>query len=180
MADDETPEPSPLGRRVGVWLREHSKHALVVAVAAAFVGAVTPVVLTGALKNWLAPDPPPTCPGAGCDGKSPQKEGCAADAVTWRPKGGNPVALHVRYSKHCEALWGRIINGEVGDVVTIRVQDGSARSGVISYGHDKFTPMVSVGATFKATACAEPTTSASRTGDWSKYCVDVTERTAWK
>ncbi|MFI2235999.1 DUF2690 domain-containing protein [Streptomyces chrestomyceticus] len=172
---------SPL-RRVWRWLRAHSTHALLVAVAAAVVGGVVPVLVTGALQDWLSPPAPApaTCPGAGCDGKDPQKEGCSADAVTWLPSADNPVALQVRRSKRCGVVWGRITDAEVGDVVTVRVAGGSARSAVVEYGKDQYTLMASVGETFRATACAEPTIAASRKGSWSKYCVVVTDATAWK
>ncbi|MFF3273729.1 DUF2690 domain-containing protein [Streptomyces chrestomyceticus] len=178
---DGSENRSPL-RRVWRRLREHSTHALLVAVAAAVVGGVVPVLLTGALQDWLSPPAPApaTCPGAGCDGKDPQKEGCSVDAVTWLPQADNPVALQVRRSKRCGAVWGRITDAEVGDVVTVRVEGGSARSAVVEYGKDQYTPMVSVGETFRVTACAEPTIAASRTGSWSKYCIVATDATAWK
>ncbi|MEU7151733.1 DUF2690 domain-containing protein [Streptomyces sp. NPDC045456] len=178
---DGTESRSPW-RRTWRWLREHSTHALLVAIAAAVVGGVVPVLLTGALQDWLSPPPPAPapCPGAGCDGKDPQKEGCSADAVTWLPPKDNPVSLHVRHSKRCGAVWGRITRAEVGDVVTVRVEGGSARSAVVEYGKDQYTPMASVGETFRATACAEPTISAKRTGSWRKYCIVVTDTTAWK
>ncbi|GCD48048.1 DUF2690 domain-containing protein [Streptomyces paromomycinus] len=181
-AEDAGTESRSRLRRVWRWLRDHSTHALLVAVAAAVVGGVVPVLLTGALQDWLSPPAPApaTCPGAGCDGKDPQKEGCSADAVTWLPPADNPVSLQVRRSKRCGVVWGRITSAEVGDVVTVRVEGGSARSAVVEYGKDQYTPMVSVGETFRATACAEPTISASRTGRWSKYCIVVTDATAWK
>ncbi|MEV5597446.1 DUF2690 domain-containing protein [Streptomyces sp. NPDC052496] len=179
---EEGAERRARGRRAWRWLRDHSTHALLVAVAAAVVGGVVPVLVTGALQDWLSPPPPApaTCPGAGCDGKDSQEEGCSADAVTWLPPQHNPVSLHVRYSKRCGAVWGRITAAEVGDVVTVRVEDGSARSAVVEYGTDQYTSMASVGSTFRATACAEPTTSASRTRRWHKYCIVVTDTTAWK
>ncbi|MGI5470356.1 DUF2690 domain-containing protein [Streptomyces sp. CA-132043] len=154
------------------WLRAHSTHALVVAVA----GGLVPVVVQYALPD----DPPPaTCPGPGCDGRNPQKEGCSADAVGWQPPRGNPVALQVRYSKHCGVLWARILNGEQGDQVTIQVSGGSQKAALVAYGKDQFTPMASVDDTFRATACAVPTTYDTRKGDWKKYCVRVSQRTAW-
>lgn len=160
------------------WIRRHSTHVLVVAVVAAIVGGVTPVI-TGSLLEDALDEPQPGCPGAACDGKDPQREGCAADATSWEPARDNPVVLQVRYSERCAAVWARIIRGEEGDQVTIHVRDGSSWSGVVAYGHDKFTPMASVGETFHAKACATPTTSEPRTGTWTKYCGNVTEKTAW-
>ncbi|MGW0735167.1 DUF2690 domain-containing protein [Streptomyces sp. NPDC002851] len=149
---------------------------MVVAVVAALVGGVAPVVAERMFPE-PPPPPPPGCPGAGCDGKNPQSEGCAADAVSWRPEGSNPVSLEVRYSTYCGVVWGRITRGEGGDQVTVQVEGGSSQSAVIEFGRDQFTPMATVGDTFHATACAVPTTASSRTGQWSKYCAEVTEDT---
>jgi hypothetical protein len=111
------------------WLRDHSKHVLVVAVLSAAVGAAVPPLADQAVSS-LVDDAPPKCPGAGCDGKNPIKEGCAADAVTWEPQTDNPVALRVRYSKHCGAVWGQLLAGEKGDTVTVRA-GGSQQTALV-------------------------------------------------
>ncbi|MFI7099867.1 DUF2690 domain-containing protein [Streptomyces sp. NPDC050161] len=161
-------------RAVGHWLRTHARHTLVVGVVTAVVGALAPIVLPP-----LFTDPPPACPGAGCDGKSPKGQ-CSADATTWTPTDGNPVKLHLRYSPACGAVWGRIINGEPGDMVTIQVTGGSSRSASIDYNHDKFTDMATVGKTFRVRLCAVPSTSPNRTGKWVRYCYWATEHSTWE
>lgn len=160
------------------WVRAHSTHVMVVAVVAALVGGIAPVVVERIFPE-PSPSPPPGCPGAGCDGKNPQSEGCAADAVSWQPQGPNPVSLEVRYSEHCGVVWGRITRGEEGDQVTVQVDGGSSQSAVVEFGQDQFTPMAAVGDAFRATACAVPTTNAARTGQWAKYCTEVAENTPW-
>jgi hypothetical protein len=90
----------PLAAAIWARLRKYSAHALVVAV----VSAAVPVLLNTALSE---DDRPPACPGAGCDGRNPQKEGCAADALSWHPASANPGALQVRYSKHTGTINSR-------------------------------------------------------------------------
>lgn len=165
-------------RGAGRWLRGHARHALVVGVITAVVGALATLAADQLPK--LFEDPPPGCPGAGCDNKDPNKTGgCAADAATWEPEEGNPVRVQLRYSKDCGAVWGRIVNGMPGDMVTLRVADGAARSASIDYNHDKYTAMASVGTTFRVRLCAVPSTSPNRTAKWVKYCFEATERSAW-
>jgi hypothetical protein len=161
----------PLAAAIWARLRKYSAHALVVAV----VSAAVPVLLNTALSE---DDRPPACPGAGCDGRNPQKEGCAADALSWHPASANPGALQVRYSKHCGALWARILHADSGDQLTLR-GGRSEQTAIVNYGHDQFTPMVSVGKHFKAEACAVPSASENRPRHWQKYCIAVTERTPW-
>lgn len=165
-------------RGAGRWLRVHTRHALVVGVVTAVAGALATVGADQLPK--LFDEPPPGCPGAGCDGKSPKDSGCAYDAATWEPKEGNPVRIHLRYSKICGAVWGRIVNGEPGDMVTLRVSGGAARSASIDYRHDKYTTMATVGPTFRVRLCAVPMTSPRRTVTWVKYCFEATERVPWE
>lgn len=160
------------------WLREHSRHVLVVAVVSAAVGAVL-TTATGEVVARLIDDAPPKCPGAGCEGKSPRKEGCAADAVTLEPEKDNPVTLRVRYSRHCGAVWGQLLTGEKGDTVTVRAGE-SQQTALVRYGTDKYTPMAVVGKTFRARVCAVPTQVDSRTGTWKRYCIKATEQANWK
>ncbi|ORT53973.1 DUF2690 domain-containing protein [Streptomyces sp. CB03238] len=145
-----------------------------ITVIGAVVSAALPVVI-----SKLMEDPPPSCPGAACDGKNPQKPGCSADALTWMPTKDNPVSLQVRYSMRCKALWARVLEGEGGDQLTIQVEGGSSQAAVIQFGTDQFTPMAAVVDRFRAKACAVPTTYDSRKGTWKKYCFHVTEKTAW-
>ncbi|MFC5250299.1 DUF2690 domain-containing protein [Streptomyces nigrescens] len=156
----------------------HARHALVVGVVTAVAGALATVGADQLPK--LFEEPPPGCPGAGCDGKSPKDSGCAYDATTWEPKEGNPVRIHLRYSKSCGAVWGRIVNGEPGDMVTLRVSGGAARSASIDYRHDKYTTMATVGPTFRVRLCAVPMTGPRRTVTWVKYCFEATEHVPWE
>ncbi|MEU8918329.1 DUF2690 domain-containing protein [Streptomyces nigrescens] len=165
-------------RGAGRWLRVHARHALVVGVITAVAGALATVGADQLPK--LFEEPPPGCPGAGCDGKSPKDSGCAYDATTWEPKEGNPVRIHLRYSESCGAVWGRIVNGEPGDMVTLRVSGGAARSASIDYRHDKYTTMATVGPTFRVRLCAVPTTIPRRTVTWVKYCFEATEHVPWE
>lgn len=162
----------------GRWLRAHARHALVVGVITAVVGALATVAADQLPK--LFEDPPPPCPGAGCENKDPNKTaGCAADAATWEPKEGNPVRVQLRYSKVCGAVWGRIVNGEPGDMVTLQVTGGAARSASIDYGHDKYTSMAIVATTFRVRLCAVPSTNPNAAAKWVTYCYEATEHSFW-
>ncbi|MFF2810992.1 DUF2690 domain-containing protein [Streptomyces sp. NPDC058000] len=190
-ADPPTPPPPSLLRRLrtlrrdvgsrlrgaGRWLRAHARHALVVGVATSVVGALATFAVDQLPK--LYEEPPPGCPGAGCDGKDPQSTGCGVDAATFEPAEGNPVRLHLRYSKRCGAVWGRIVAGAVGDEVTVSVPGGSPRSAFIASHHDVFTPMASVGGTFRVRFCAVPTNDPNRSRSWVKYCFEATETSGW-
>ncbi|MCK7627484.1 YjfA family protein [Streptomyces sp. RS10V-4] len=169
--------PGRLLRGAGRRLRAHARHALVIGVVTSVVGALATLAAEQLPK--LFEDPPATCPGAGCDGRNPTATGCAADALTYEPAVGNPVRLHLRYSKRCGAVWGRMVAGVAGDMVTVSVTGGSSRSASINYGHDIFTPMASVGGTFRVRFCAVPTTSPNRTRSWVKYCFEGTQAAAW-
>ncbi|MFK0292198.1 DUF2690 domain-containing protein [Streptomyces sp. NPDC090442] len=164
-------------RGAGRWLRAHARHALVVGVVTSVVGALATFGVSQLPK--LYEKPPPSCPGAGCDGKDPNATGCGVDAVTYEPAAGNPVRLHLRYSKRCGAVWGRIVAGGVGDEVTVSVTGGSSRSAFIASYHDVYTPMASVGDTFRARFCAVPTNSPNRSGSWVKYCFEATQVSTW-
>ncbi|MEV0368416.1 DUF2690 domain-containing protein [Streptomyces sp. NPDC050636] len=168
-------------RGVGPWLRAHAKHALVVGLVTAVVTGIVPIVFTDFWKG-VTEDPPPECPGAGCTGKNPKKEWCAGEATTWQPDGGNPVALQVRYSKRCPAVWGKITQGEPGDTVSVRLDGGAkpTQHNSIDYGPDQFTNMVAVSETFHVRVCATPTTSPKRKGRWVQYCIEATERSDWQ
>lgn len=172
------PAPRTRRRRAADWLRRHSRHVLVVAIASAAVGAAVPVV-TGEAMASLFGDPPPKCPGTGCTGKNPMKEGCAADVLTWEPEKDNPVRLRIRYSEHCGAVWGQILGGEKGDTVTVRAE-GIQQTALINFGSDQFTHMAAVDGTFRARVCAVPTQVGSRTGTWDRYCLTATNGTHWK
>ncbi|MFJ9851249.1 DUF2690 domain-containing protein [Streptomyces sp. NPDC101150] len=180
---DAHPHPSLLQRvgarirAVGRRLRAHARHALVVGVVTAVLGPLAGYVVPKLLED--PPPPAPSCPGAGCDGKSPKDSGCAADVVTWEPAEGNVARIQLRYSKKCGAVWGRIVNGEPGDMVTVSVAGGSSHSASIDINHDKYTTMAWVGDTFRVRFCAVPGSTPGHTGAWVKYCFEATEHAEW-
>ncbi|MEU1018400.1 DUF2690 domain-containing protein [Streptomyces sp. NPDC005900] len=190
--DDGTPAPperDPWHRRARSWVRakrtalwqwlsDRTQHPLLIAVVVALIGLAGTVAAATTPLWWPTPDPP-KCPGAGCAGKDPIKEACVADAVTWKPRRNNPVALEMRYSKHCGAVWGRIRLGHPSDQISIQVDGGSAQSALIGYGRDQYTRMAPVEKHFRARVCAEPNSPESLK-DWKRYCIPVTDETSWK
>jgi hypothetical protein len=161
----------------GVWQRV-GKNALAVA---AFTAVVSGAV--GVAADWI-PDPfegePPSCPGTACDGHDPESQGCGEDARTYEPRAENPVKLQIRYSESCKAVWAKVEAGEVGDRVTVSVEDEDPLASEIHYGRDQFTRMSVVDpADFRVEACAVPTRADERTGTWEKYCIHATETSAW-
>ena len=177
------PEPAPPSRseRATAWLRVHIRGAVATAVMAAAAAAAVPVLMNWAGDAVSSDDnSPPTCPGAACEGKNANDEGCGVDAWTYAPTHANPVHLQVRYSKRCGAAWGRITNGDVGDDVTIAVKGGGTAMAVISSNHDNFTRMVSVGTTFKVKVCATPTVNPDEKRPWEAYCIPASDKTDWE
>ncbi|MFB4196555.1 DUF2690 domain-containing protein [Streptomyces carpaticus] len=179
--DSATPPPAPATRwqrfRAGGWGRA----ALWVGgVGTAAVTAWAATVGTG-LGEWLfEDDPPATCPGTDCDGRNPQTAGCGDDAFAYVPQENNPVALQIRHSPDCNAVWGRITAGEKGDMVTTRVPDGPERLARISYSMDVFTRMTKVdNDAFEVSVCATPTTRADRDGGWDPYCIHADQDSPW-
>ncbi|MFI6701287.1 DUF2690 domain-containing protein [Streptomyces sp. NPDC050509] len=150
------------------------------ALVAAAVGAVSAAVLTPLGDHWMkALLDDPTCPGEACEGKSPQNQGCAEDARTFKPTADNPALLQIRYSEDCKAVWARIQQGSKGDLVTVKVDGGTKRTAEIEYGNDKFTNMVATpDGEFQVSACAIPESSGEST--YGTYCVHATEATAWR
>ncbi len=50
------------------------------------------------------------CYGAGCRGRDPQAMGCAHDAVTLASRFRFGFRVELRYSRACNAKWGRTVN----------------------------------------------------------------------
>jgi Protein of unknown function (DUF2690) len=50
------------------------------------------------------------CYGAGCRGRDPQTMGCARDAVTLASRFRFGFQVELRYSRACNAKWGRTMN----------------------------------------------------------------------
>jgi hypothetical protein len=103
-----------------------------------------------------APDLPAgvKCRGKSCSGKDPEKMGCGGQNV----KSSNsafvgPSMVEVRYSKVCQAAWGRITGAAQGDSLKISAK-GQAESDKVDATNDAYTEMVSVGSATEARACA--------------------------
>ncbi|MFE4312424.1 DUF2690 domain-containing protein [Streptomyces sp. NPDC056891] len=83
------------------------------------------------------------CKGAGCEGKDPKKMNCGADAVTVRT-GSIPkdLVIELRYSRACQAAWGRISFAEIGATVVVNNSDGAAQADVVHYDRDVYSPLI--------------------------------------
>ncbi|MEU7717638.1 helix-turn-helix domain-containing protein [Streptomyces tibetensis] len=115
-----------------------------------------------------APSPSPTvsrnqklppgvkCGGADCTGKDAEAMGCSGDLVTTAQTATvGTTTVEVRYSKTCEAAWGRITQAAQGDEV--QISSGKAKqTGSITATGDSiaYTPMVAVKSAADAKACA--------------------------
>ncbi|MGW3950017.1 DUF2690 domain-containing protein [Streptomyces sp. NPDC004752] len=104
------------------------------------------------------------CAGSGCTGKDAEAMGCSGDLVTTtNTTTVGTTTVEVRYSKTCEAAWGRITGAGQGD--EIRVAAGTtSRTGAVDTTGDTiaYTPMVAVKTATEAKACA--TLSTGQTG----------------
>ncbi|MGA5414046.1 DUF2690 domain-containing protein [Streptomyces pseudogriseolus] len=160
--------------------RRRWNSATSVALAVAVVGAVAAAVLSPLGEHVVnAFLDEPTCPGEACEGKNPGRQGCDEGATTFKPAAGNPAELSIRYSKDCQAVWGKIERGAKGDLVTVEATGGTKRAAEIGYGDDQYTPMVRVGdGEFEVTACAVPKAGGEST--YELYCVHGSEATAWR
>lgn len=157
-----------------------ARNTVMVTLATTVVGAVLTAFATGWVEQLFQDEPPPTCPGAACDGKNPQNEGCGNDAGTFKPMHANPASLEIRYSPECKAVWGRILAGEPGDRVSTKVAGGALRTAEIAWGDDQFTRMATVrkGA-FAVTVCARASSREDRKGTWDSYCIRATHEDDW-
>ncbi|MEU1485168.1 DUF2690 domain-containing protein [Streptomyces sp. NPDC005752] len=94
------------------------------------------------------------CSGADCAGADPETMGCGgrfAATVARTTLGG--ALVEVRYSRTCEAAWGRVTRASEGD--TVRITAGpSEQNGTVEAGADAYTPMVAVRRAADAEACA--------------------------
>ncbi|GAA3370658.1 hypothetical protein GCM10020367_18150 [Streptomyces sannanensis] len=86
----------------------------------------------------------PGCRGDVCIGREPQSMDCQWDAVTVRTAWLRGMHIQLRYSPGCQAVWGRIENGTVGDTVTIKNRFGREQTAVIRVGTDTYTRMLAV------------------------------------
>ncbi|MCX5225940.1 DUF2690 domain-containing protein [Streptomyces sp. NBC_00233] len=126
---------------------------------AAVLGPV--LVVGGALAAYVtlgrgddSSSPPPSasvkvagpqtgCKGAACEGRDPKKMNCGADAVTVRT-GSIPkdLVIELRYSRACQAAWGRISFAEIGATVVVNNSDGAAQADVVHYDRDVYSPLI--------------------------------------
>lgn len=179
--DSDAPPPTASRwRRLRDAVRRHKAVAWVGGLAGVAAVGWAGAVGTGLAERMFADDPPATCPGADCDGRNPENAACGADAFSYFPQENNPIALQIRHSPDCHAVWGRIAAGEVGDVVTTEVAGGPVREARIAFSRDVFTRMTKVDNTgFQVTVCATPTTGRERAGDWEPYCIHATQDSPW-
>ncbi|WP_159000974.1 DUF2690 domain-containing protein [Streptomyces sp. SBT349] len=168
------PAPAPSGTR----LARVRRSVLLTTAAGAAVAAVVTVLATRGTESVVKEDPQPTCPGDDCGDRNPETTDCGADAGSYRPAESNPALLDVRYNPRCHAVWGRILNGEPGDRVTVAVTGGGVTEAEIAWGFDQFTKMVAVDERdFVVEVCAIPTGRRDREADWLRYCIEATEET---
>ncbi|MFC7262634.1 DUF2690 domain-containing protein [Streptomyces lutosisoli] len=137
--------PRPLWRRPVFW----APAALALTLAFGAVALAFAAGTFGEAKPQAAARPVETagpatgCTGKACEGKDPKKMNCGADAVTVRtgtiPK---DLVIELRYSRACEAAWGRISFAEVGATVVINNSDGAAAADVVHYDRDVYSPLI--------------------------------------
>ncbi|MER7570522.1 DUF2690 domain-containing protein [Streptomyces sp. NPDC126514] len=95
------------------------------------------------------------CSGASCTGKDAEAMGCSGDLVTTAKTATvGTTVVEVRYSKTCNAAWGRVTQGAEGDQVRVSVGK-SEQTGAITVTGDTiaYTPMVAVKDAGDAKAC---------------------------
>ncbi|WOX24632.1 DUF2690 domain-containing protein [Streptomyces solicathayae] len=144
-AADVAVEPVRPGRRRALWL------SVVLGVLLA-AGAVVVAYTAFASDDEKPRTPKPAvkvagpatgCTGTGCEGRDPKKMNCGADAVTVRT-GSIPkdLVIELRYSKACQAAWGRISFAQIGATVVVNNSDGAAQADVVHYDRDVYTPLI--------------------------------------
>ncbi|MFI8965030.1 DUF2690 domain-containing protein [Streptomyces sp. NPDC053493] len=150
-AGPEAPQDGPTGPTGG---RRRALWAWIVLAALLVAGAVSyaVVALTGSDEPPAAPKPKPAVKVAGpatgctlthCEGRDPKKMNCGADAVTVRT-GSIPkdLVIELRYSRACQAAWGRISFAQVGATVVVNNSDGAAQADVVHFDRDVYTPLI--------------------------------------
>ncbi|KAK1181290.1 DUF2690 domain-containing protein [Streptomyces sp. NBS 14/10] len=178
--DSPGPPPSPDRRR-----RRRVPLFIATAVGVLLMGAaVVLLVNPGGQADERAKDPTPgrtttsgprlpsgvKCAGRECTGKDPETMGCGgAYARTTASVTVGSAYVEVRYSKVCGAAWARITKAAPGDRLQVTAPaQGAVGQGAVGptrteYGKvnadgDAYTPMIAVGSTTQAKACATRTT----------------------
>ncbi|MFE4589140.1 helix-turn-helix domain-containing protein [Streptomyces laurentii] len=150
------PEPEGVGpgRPSSPWFRALRSAAGIL--AGALLGSlVTLLVIEPAgADDAAAKASPPAAPArpsapvkVGCKSdtcllREPQAEDCQWDAKTVRQTFLRGMSIQLRYSEACQAVWGRIENGDIGDTVVIRDKRGSSDEAKIRMEHDTYTRML--------------------------------------
>ncbi|MGB3437772.1 MAG: DUF2690 domain-containing protein [Actinophytocola sp.] len=96
------------------------------------------------------------CRGQDCAGKDPKDLECDKDedvifseALAESYQG---VIIRVKRSEACQAIWGKMTGGTVGDMIEIFGGGGAQRDTVIQYD-DKYTPMLPISDGMRARVC---------------------------
>ncbi|MEV5507273.1 helix-turn-helix domain-containing protein [Streptomyces orinoci] len=79
-----------------------------------------------------------------CLSREPQAMDCHLDGETVRQTWLRGLQIQLRYSPSCQAVWGRIENGTVGDGVEIKDKRGRNEDARIRVGTDTYTRMLAV------------------------------------
>lgn len=103
-----------------------------------------PAAKESAQADQVARQKNPGCSGDTCLSREPQAMDCQWDAGTVRQTWLRGLQIQLRYSPVCQAVWGRIENGTVGDEVTIKDRGGRTEESRIRVGTDTYTRMLAV------------------------------------
>ncbi|WP_329286250.1 helix-turn-helix domain-containing protein [Streptomyces sp. NBC_00691] len=88
--------------------------------------------------------PLPGCSGESCLGREPQTMNCQWDAKTVRLLYLRGLRIQLRHSASCQAVWGRLENGAIGDGVIITDKGSRTEESTIRVDRDTYTRMLSV------------------------------------
>ncbi|MFD8639258.1 helix-turn-helix domain-containing protein [Streptomyces zaomyceticus] len=88
--------------------------------------------------------PLPGCSGESCLGREPQTMNCQWDATTVRLLYLRGLRIQLRHSAACQAVWGRLENGAIGDGVIITDKGSRTEESTIRVDRDTYTRMLSV------------------------------------
>ncbi|MEV7418847.1 DUF2690 domain-containing protein [Streptomyces sp. NPDC089919] len=94
--------------------------------------------------NKAAAPAKPGCKSDTCLLREPQAEDCQWDAKTVRQTWLRGMSIQLRYSEACQAVWGRVESGNIGDGVSIRDKRGLTDEASIRMEHDTYTRMLAV------------------------------------
>ncbi|MGQ4486400.1 helix-turn-helix domain-containing protein [Streptomyces sp. SAS_281] len=84
------------------------------------------------------------CTSDTCWRNDPQAMECQWDAKTVKSTYLRGMQIELRYSAACQAVWGRIEGGAVGDKVIIKDVRGMELDAFIRFEHDSYTKMLGV------------------------------------